>query len=331
MAWWDEGFYPASRPLAVKGGIRARSRRGFGESWWARRWIRSLEMLGMGGRLSRGATYARSGQVASLEVRGGRVDAVVQGSRPDPYDVVVRLSPLPRSRWSRAAKVIEGRAGLVARLLAGEMPFEVEEELSAAGASLFPARRGELETSCTCPDPVNPCKHIAAVHYILAEEIDRDPFVLLALRGLSREELLELVGAGRSRDEEDAGDVPAPPVELSADPGSFWSGGGLPAIPWEEPAGDERAAALLRRLGPFPLWRGEADLQATLVPAHVDASRLALGILSRTPERAALEPEEEEQASPAPPEPGDAPEGPGSVMRRRTRGGARRGRASSSP
>ena len=78
-----EGFPPASRPRAVKGGIKATSQRGgFGQSWWARRWIQVLESFHIGSRLQRGRSYARKGQVASIEVKKGLVEASVQGSRP---------------------------------------------------------------------------------------------------------------------------------------------------------------------------------------------------------------------------------------------------------
>ncbi len=79
------GLY-ASRPIAVEGGIKAKSKRGvIGEQWWSRRFIAALTPTGMSGRLQRGRSYARRGQVMEFSLATGKVTARVQGSRPEPY------------------------------------------------------------------------------------------------------------------------------------------------------------------------------------------------------------------------------------------------------
>src|ERR1035438_6115616 len=94
MGWRDYGYYPPSRPKRVKGGIQARSVRGaFGSTWWGKRWTAVLEDLGMGARLGRGRSYARHGQVLSIDVEPGVVRARVQGSYDDPYEIEIRLRP----------------------------------------------------------------------------------------------------------------------------------------------------------------------------------------------------------------------------------------------
>jgi hypothetical protein len=126
---------------------------------------------------------------------------------------------------------LAAEARFAASLLAGRMPDDVEEAFAAAGLSLFPKRRESLRTSCTCPDWSNPCKHIAAVYYLLGEEFDRDPFLIFRLRGLDRDELVALldramVMAPRQRSEPAArAEKPEP---LPARPGAFWQGGELP-------------------------------------------------------------------------------------------------------
>src|SRR3954451_18811646 len=98
---WYREFYPRSRPRAAKGGIRAQSKRGgFGESWWAKRWIAVLEGFGIGARMQRGRSYARAGQVLSVEVEKGKVSAMVQGSRPKPYAVIIEVKPIPATVWT---------------------------------------------------------------------------------------------------------------------------------------------------------------------------------------------------------------------------------------
>jgi len=274
--------FPRSRPRDAKGGIKAHSRRGaFGESWWARRWIAVLESFDLGGRLQRGRAYARRGQVVSIAVEEGQVGAHVQGSRPDPYEVRLKVKTLTAEKWSRLGATLAGEALFVAKLLASEMPPDIEEAFRAAGLSLFPERREDLQTSCSCPDWSNPCKHVAAVYYLLGEEFDRDPFLIFRLRGLDREGLVRLIGRVPARTRPDSGPASAAapvasPQPLSADLDDFWKGGDLP----EGVLGDAQpppvSAALVRRLGRFPFWRGREPLLDAIVPVYEAAS--ALGV-----------------------------------------------------
>lgn len=191
---YDAWYPPPSRPRTARGGIKAQSKRGtFGQKWWARRWVEVLEGFPIGARLHRGRTYARLGQVLSIDITPGEVRALVQGSRARPYRVTIRLAPLSKKEWHAVAARLATEARYAAKLLAGEMPEGVEDAFLAAGLSLFPRRHDDLRTECSCPDWSNPCKHIAAVYYLLAEEFDRDPFLLFTLRGLEREQLVELL------------------------------------------------------------------------------------------------------------------------------------------
>ncbi len=190
MRGWDgDGWPPPSRPLRVEGGIRARSKRGaIGEQWWSRRFIDVLESLGMSGRLARGRNYARAGQVLGFEISCGYVAAQVQGSRPKPYRVRIQVTPLTTPQWRRVEQALAGQALFRAKLLAGEMPREIEEVFANCGTPLFPRNARDMEMSCSCPDWEVPCKHLAAVCYVLAEAFDLDPFGILAWRGRDRED-----------------------------------------------------------------------------------------------------------------------------------------------
>ena len=137
----------------------------------------------MGSRLSRGRTYARKGQVISLEVQAGEVRAKVQGSRTRPYDVRIGLAAFSQLVWAKAEIALSEQALPSAKLLAGEVPPELEELFAAAGAPLFPRRGAELDQRCSCPDGFVPCKHLAATFYLLAEAFDDDPFLILRWRG----------------------------------------------------------------------------------------------------------------------------------------------------
>ena len=209
-------FGGSSRPLPVEGGLKARSTRGaIGRTWWSGRFISVLESIIVGGRLERGRNYARRGQVISLDVAAGMVSALVQGSRVQPYRVRVGLTAFGEPEWARLERSLAESAWYSAKLLAGEMPEDIEDVFEHVGLALFPASSVELAMQCSCPDWQVPCKHIAAVFYLLAETFDDDPFAILAWRGRDREELLAnlhaLRGAGASSG---AGAGPA------ADPGS---------------------------------------------------------------------------------------------------------------
>jgi uncharacterized Zn finger protein len=278
---WYRDFYPRSRPRAVKGGIKAQSKGGsFGTNWWAKRWLAVLESFRFGARLARGRTYARSGQVLNIEVGKGEVQARVQGSRPKPYDVSIAVKVLTPGQWREVLRVLSGQALFVAKLLAGEMPPDIEQAFQQARLSLFPAKRGDLRTDCSCPDDANPCKHIAAVYYLLGEEFDRDPFLLFRLRGLGREELLAQLGAAAGQGEAapakaegEASAAPAaPPEPLPADAAAFWGGGELSDDLFGAVQAPPVSAGWVRRLGKFPFWRGEVPLLDAVEPAYEQAA-----------------------------------------------------------
>lgn len=206
-------FPPPARPRPVADGIRARSKRGsIAQTWWSERFIEVLESLGVGGRLQRGRTYARKGQVIDLDISAGVVTANVQGTRARPYRVRIGVPAFDKTAWSRITDALAADAWYIARLLAGDMPEDIEEAFRSVGLSLFPGSSDELSLDCTCPDWSVPCKHIAAVFYLLAESFDDDPFGILAWRGRDRDELLEALSAARS------GTHPADRVEAEAAP-----------------------------------------------------------------------------------------------------------------
>jgi uncharacterized Zn finger protein len=113
--------------------------------------------------------------------------------------VTIGVKPIPAAGWKKAITAMASEAVFTARLLNGEMPEDIEKAFTSAKLSLFPKSLRELDTDCSCPDWSNPCKHIAAVYYLLGEEFDRDPFLIFRLRGMEREGLLKALGkAARS-------------------------------------------------------------------------------------------------------------------------------------
>ena len=276
MVYYD---FEYTRPREARGGIRAQSKRGdFGASWWARRWVQALEKFSMGSRLARGRSYARRGQVVSIDVGPGEVAASVQGSRKRPYRVSIAVATLPGADLHKLQAALAERPAFAASLLAGRMPENIEDAFADVGLSLFPSRKSDVDTDCSCPDFANPCKHIAAVYLLLGEEFDRDPFLIFRMRGIERDELL---GPDLRRSAEaSAWMSPAlPPEPLPADPAVFWG----------QPEGDdnydeligparvpEETAALPRQLGRFPFWQGSEEFLPALEAVYARASQAGL-------------------------------------------------------
>jgi uncharacterized Zn finger protein len=229
---WPE----SSRPISVDGGVKARSKRGaIGEQWWSRRFIAVLESWGMSGRLQRGRNYARRGQVIEFKLTQGKVTARVQGSRPQPYTVSIGVLPLTTAQWRDVHRRLASQALFRAKLLAGEMPAEIEEVFAECGTPLFPRSPADLDMHCSCPDWEVPCKHLAAVCYVLAEAFDDDPFQMLAWRGKARAELLASLRQGTPRAAAGSTATPgaAAPVSAAADAPAVGALGALADMPGE--------------------------------------------------------------------------------------------------
>ena len=216
--------------------------------------------------------------MVELDVEPGIALAKVQGSRFTPYRVRIRPAVFSEHQWRRAEKAIAARALTLARLLAGEMPSDIEEVLADAKLALLPSSYEELRASCTCPDEANPCKHTAAAYYVLAESFDNDPFALFTLRGRTKEELLHGLRARRAKavgklpsaavasvPETGGPDAPLPLAEVLD---SFWCAGTELEQLQVSPLASEVPDALLRQLGPLVPQEGASDLGELLAPAY---------------------------------------------------------------
>ncbi|OLE02241.1 MAG: hypothetical protein AUI36_43515 [Cyanobacteria bacterium 13_1_40CM_2_61_4] len=280
--YWD--YYEPSRPRRVEGGIKTKSERGeIGETWWSKRWIKVLESFSMGTRLTRGRSYARQGQVISIDVEPGLVKAKVQGSQPRPYNVKIRLEPLSDQDWDKVTDAMASQAIFAAKLLAGEMPNTIEEAFASVHVSLFPTALRELNTDCSCPDWANPCKHIAAVYYLLAERFDEDPFLIFKLRGRTKEQIIAVLRDKRAAtfpvEDTSAGAETASAEEenlisLEEHLETFWQAGEAIesfTVNLSTPKIDK---AILKRLGTAPFTIGDMNVASLLTKAYsaVDAA-----------------------------------------------------------
>ncbi|MCP3166906.1 SWIM zinc finger family protein [Myxococcus qinghaiensis] len=210
--WSDWGWKSAPKKPPPEHGIKMKKA---GSTWWGQRWLEALERVlgGDSGRLARGRTYARAGRTHDLVIRGGEVTAKVTGSRPRPYAISLKLGQFSDAVWEKAIAGMAGQARYAAELLAGTMPQEIDAVFLAAKVSLFPQSRKDLTTSCSCPDWGDPCKHVAATHYVLGEALDGDPFLLFELRGRTKEQVLGGLRAARVGETRPAATSPSTPAK----------------------------------------------------------------------------------------------------------------------
>ncbi|MGA9870288.1 MAG: SWIM zinc finger family protein [Rhodococcus sp. (in: high G+C Gram-positive bacteria)] len=172
----------------AKGGIEARSKRGsFGETWWGRHFVTAMEELADPGRIARGRTYARQGQVLNLGVERGQIYGEVQGSQLEPFSASVTVDPLTQGEVAALIDRVRANPGMLAELASNAVP-------QALASTLLPHHQGQLDFDCSCPDDGWPCKHAAALMYIAAEHIDASATTILTLRGVDLDLLIEGVG-----------------------------------------------------------------------------------------------------------------------------------------
>lgn len=234
--------------------------------------------------LERGRPLLRQGRVVDLTVAPGRVAADVQGNAPTPLHVRISLAVFQTTAWDRAERRLAGEASRAARLLAGEMPEDIEEVFAACNVALFPREAMELRAECSCAEPSDPCRHVGAVYLRLAQRFDEDPFLPLAWRGRTRSQLLERLRLLRAQagevapaaedvaapapadvaPEGDAGAAApaAPPIDVPSEPEapafaprppSFWGAAALPAPSDEALPRPSPPDAVLREMGPLPI------------------------------------------------------------------------------
>ncbi|MEO0947166.1 MAG: SWIM zinc finger family protein [Cyanobacteria bacterium J06641_5] len=233
--------------------------------WWVLQWLDLLEKYRFKKRLERGRNYAKEGNVLSIEFSGTQARARVQGTADEPYDIEIGLDAFSDEDWDHAIATLAAKATYAAQLLAGQMPADIEAVFTTSGLSLFPFTLTEVRSRCSCPDPKNPCKHVAAVYYLLGDRFSEDPFVLFQLRGRTREQVLAQIRQQRSRACQGqastlttaAALAPAPAVETTGDS----------TLSRSTSASDRAPTAQQQVVERF--WRYREPLEASLAPQAI--------------------------------------------------------------
>ncbi len=262
----------------------------FSRTWWGQRFIAALEEFTDPARLGRGRSYASGGRILDYTLTHGTVTARVRGSinpyfgvyREPIYKTTITIKAISPGDWTKAIRQIASRADLVTKLLMNEMPDTIEDAFSGLGLHLLPHSERDFFTDCSCPDWVNPCKHIAGVYYLLASALDRDPFLMFELRGLSRDDLhaelarspLGQILAAALKSEE------VPTIEpvtsyytrttreadaLIESHKDFWTGAKrLPAVP-SAPSQASVTGLLIKKQGDYPpFWHKDVSFISTM-------------------------------------------------------------------
>lgn len=235
--------------------------------WWTAEWLALLQKYRFKKRLERGRTYAKEGNVLQIDFDGPQVRARVRGTASEPYTLTIALDTFSEEDWAHVIATLSEKALYSAQLLAGEMPPDIQDVFAASGLSLFPYNLADVHSQCSCPDPQNPCKHVAAVYYQLGDRFSEDPFVLFQLRGRTRSQVLESIRAARSRqfsatEASETSEIhsltPSTSTPTALDLERFWDCEPPPETKAIAPAGETKT--ILELLGAIPL--NPADSQA---------------------------------------------------------------------
>ena len=264
------------------------------KTWWGREFLAALERLMDKGRLARGRSYSHGYRLVRFEQVLSRVTAKMQGNvnphfgvyTTPYYEVEIKFRAVGRKQWKSILEELGANADWVTHLILGEVPPTIEQAFEGENVGLLPRSRKEIQSSCSCPDWANPCKHVAGAYYRVASMLDRDPLVLFELRGMKRTTLIDALAQSdfgealrgeadlKQPDIKDALSAPRrTKVEScgSATPASdlraFWRGRPLPAASAADQQVPPVSALLLRREGDYPeFW----ERQNSFIEAMAD-------------------------------------------------------------
>ena len=269
--------YEKTRAIEVKNGIKTKHKKL--QSWISERWVEFIKGFMIGARFDRGRSYAKKGQVLDIAIEPGVVKARVQGSKRSPYSIEITFKTLDYAAWCNIAEILRNDTVLCAKVLsAGEtgsdLPRELEEFFAREGGSLFPTLENDSSMNCSCPDWSIPCKHLVAVFILLGEAFEADPFLIFKLRGIERNQLLELLGINRGINKPDC----EAEKESLAYGESFYRCGELPVFSLHSKP--DKNAELIHELGNLPLWKGAHSLEELLEQTYIKASDFAAQVLN---------------------------------------------------
>ncbi len=174
---------PGIRPVAIEG-------RTLAHTWWGKAWNRNLESYAdYENRIGRGRTYVRHSAVLDLQIKKGKVQALVMGSGRTPYKVDVTIKAISKPNWHQLKEAAAQKLGSLQQIMDGRFPKALAEIFTASGKGLFPTPK-EIAFDCSCPDWADMCKHVAATLYGIGARLDEDPSLFFLLRKVDVRDLV---------------------------------------------------------------------------------------------------------------------------------------------
>jgi len=249
-----------TKPKQVKHGIKAIHQKGqFCEEWWGKRWMEIIESYHLGERLARGKRYARAGQVTEINFLPGKIKAFVQGSMRNPYQVEISVKLWSKKEWDHFFTFIKSDPLLLSQMISGKLTPDLEKKLYSQGIDLFPAKYTDFTTDCSCPDWSNPCKHVAAVFFLITEYLDKNPLILFEIRGKDQSEIIENLLPSNSEEDMIATKSVVNSKECPLSVERFWESNQESQDPVYYTKQMEFDAFLIHQMGSFPLWQANDD------------------------------------------------------------------------
>ncbi len=169
-------------------------RKSYGNTYWGKEWLNSLTQIDYSNRLPRGRTYANKGAAGDIQIDGNRITAKVQGSRRRPYNISVSVNKFTPTEKAKIVQLVTENPIHLSKLLNRELPSQLDKACQRVGINIFPKSWKDMNGQCSCPDWAVPCKHLASVLYLIANEIDKNPFLVFELHGFDLFKGLEGVG-----------------------------------------------------------------------------------------------------------------------------------------
>ncbi|MFZ4573903.1 MAG: hypothetical protein ACOYN0_05865 [Phycisphaerales bacterium] len=256
--------------------------------WAAQRWARVVELAAAGEQVKEGLEYAKLGQTKRIGYVSGRIEASVQGRAHRAYSTIIRMTPFTPEQWDRVVVGLTEGAVYAAKLLAGEMPANIEDVFIPLGLKLFPTETSDVSVACTCTEymaaatsgaPEFWCKHVCSIAHLFADRLSAEPFLMFSIRGVDGPDLLERLRQRRAVVSAALGatpvypqripgvsDIPNRPLDEEIE--RFWEAGQelhSLDIPVEAPPVSH---PLLRRLGPSPFTGAQFPLVGLLASCY---------------------------------------------------------------
>jgi len=178
------------------------ARKNYGTTWWGKQWLNAFNNISDSNRLPRGKTYANTGRARNIKIDKNKITADVKGSRPTPYKITIDIPLFTKSEQKQVLELINDNPLFLSQLLNRELPPTLDDACAKIGISIFPSSWRDFNASCSCPDWAMPCKHLASVIYLIANEIDKNPFLVFEMHGLDLGKAFEKANMGVSKQQQ---------------------------------------------------------------------------------------------------------------------------------